>query len=179
MAFIRTKKVKGWRYAYLVENKWKQSKTKQKVKEYLGRAHKLENIVGIKFKKDITSMSFKEAVAELLKFELMKNGFKETKGKGNLLIKERFAVNFDNGHFLSDKKPVVFESNEGFICSSTFDRIMGFKPSETEEETGLRLAEAILEAGISIPHDVFVKLFEKVHKLKMPMIKELDIEKDL
>lgn len=179
MAFIRTKKVKEWRYAYLVENKWKQSKTKQKVKKYLGRAHQLENIVGARFEKDISGMSFKKAAAELLKFELMKNGFKETKGKENLLVKEGFAANFDKGRFINAKKPVVFESNEGFICSFTFDKLMKFKPSKDEEETGLKLAETILDAGISIPHDVFVKLFEKVHKIKMPVITELDVEKHM
>ncbi len=173
MAFIRTKKVKKWKYAYLVENKWKSSKTKQKVKQYLGRVHTLDNIAGMNFEKDIGKMSFKESVGELLKFELVKNGFKQSKGslkKGSLL------VNFEECRFLDGEKPVVFESNEGFICSFTFDKIMNFRKCRTEEETGLRLAEAILDAGISIPHDVFVNVFEKVHKLDMPKI-EVDVEK--
>jgi len=173
MAFIRIKRVKKWKYAYLVENKWKSSKTRQKVKQYLGRVHTLDNIAGARFEKDIGRMRFKEAVAELLKFELAKNGFKEAKGglkKGSML------VNFDEGRFVDGEKPVVFESNEGFICQFTFDKIMNFRKCKTEEETGLRLAEAILEAGISIPHGIFVKLFEKVHKLDMPKI-EVDVEK--
>ncbi|MBN2112258.1 hypothetical protein JW707_04115 [Candidatus Woesearchaeota archaeon] len=167
MAFIRVKKVKDWRYAYLVENKWKSKKTKQKVKEYLGRVHFLENIVGIKFEKDISKLDFKDSVKELIKFELMKNGFRE---EGNVLKKEKFTVNFDENRFLNGKKPVVFESNEGFICKSTFEKAMNFRKAETEEETGLLLAETILEAGISIPHNVFVKLFEKIHKADMPAI---------
>jgi len=169
MAFIRIKKVKQWKYAYLVENKWKSKKTKQKVKQYLGRVHSLENIVGLKFDKDITKMSFGDAVKELLKFELMKNGFKE---KGDCLKKESFAVNFGECSFADGKKPVVFESNEGFICPFTFEKAMNFKKRSTEEETGLRLAETILEAGISIPHGVFVKLFEKIHKANMPIVKD-------
>ena len=179
MAFIRTKKVKEWKYAYLVENKWKQNKTKQKVKEYLGRMHPLENIVGAKFEKDINGLNFKESVVELVKFELMKNGFNEIKGNPNILVKNKFITNFEKGKFMHDKKPVVFESNEGFICSCTFEKIMKFKPSDNEEETGLKLAESILEAGISLPHEVFIKLFEKVHKIKMPVLTELDIEKHM
>lgn len=167
MAFIRIKKVKDWRYAYLVENKWKSKKTRQKVKQYLGRVHTLDNIVGLKFDKDISRMSFRDGVIELVKFELMKNGFKHGKG---VLKKDSFVVNFDKSKFMDGKKPVVFESNEGFICSVTFNKIIRFKPSDTEEKTGLRFAEAILEAGISIPHNVFVKLFEKVHKPDMPTI---------
>ena len=173
MAFIRIKKVKKWKYAYLVENKWKEAKAKQKVKQYLGRVHSLENIAGKSFDKDISKMGFKGAIVELLKYELLKSGFDEGKSgleKGSLL------VNFEKGHFLDGKKPVVLESNEGFICSSTFDKVMNFKKCKTEEETGLRLAEAILEAGISMPHDVFVKIFEKVHKLEMPKV-ENDVEK--
>ncbi len=172
MAFIRIKKVKDWKYAYLVENKWKSKKTKQKVKQYFGRVYPVDNIVGLKFDKDIARMGFKEAVAELVKFELMKNGFKEDKKKKGMLKKESFAVNFDKCEFLNKKKPVVFESNEGFICSYTFNNVIKFKPSDTEEETGLRLAEAILGAGISVPHNVFVKLFEKVHKLCVPVIED-------
>jgi len=173
MAFVRIKKIKKWKYAYLVENKWKDSKAKQKVKQYLGRVHPLENIAGKSLEKDIGKMNFKEAVVELLKFELMKNGFSEGK-KG--LEKGSLMVNFEKGHFLDDKKPIVFESNEGFICSFTFDKIINFKKSKTEEETGLRLAEGILEAGISLPHDIFVKVFEKVHKIEMPKV-EVDVDK--
>jgi len=169
MAFIRIKKVKDWRYAYLVENMWKSGKTKQKVKQYLGRVYTLENIVGLKFDRDIARMSFKDAVKELVMFELMKNGFKEDKG---VLKKSGFFVDLGKCEFTNNKKPVVFESNEGFICSSTFSRMINFRPSGTEEETGLSLAETILEAGISIPHKVFVKLFEKVHKLDMPLVED-------
>lgn len=169
MAFIRVKKVKEWRYGYLVENKWKSKKTRQKVKQYLGRVHTLDNVVGLKFDKDIDKMRFEGAVKELVKFELMKNGFKYDNG---VLKKGSFVVNFDERKFLNKKKPIVFESNEGFICSFTFNKAINFKPSDTEEETGIRLAEAILEAGISLPHHVFVKLFEKIHKPNIPIIKD-------
>ncbi len=169
MSFIRIKKVKDWKYAYLVENTWKSKKTKQKVKQYLGRVHFLENIVGLEFDRNIEKMSFEEAVKELVKFELMKNGFKES---GSCLKKGKFVVNFDECTFLNSKKPAVFESNEGFICSCTFNKIINFKPSKNEDDTALRFAEAVLEAGISIPHNVFVKLFEKLHKPTMPVIED-------
>ena len=169
MAFVRVKKVKQWKYAYLVENKWKSKKTKQKVKQYLGRVHCLENIAGAEFGKDVESLSFRDAVCELVKFELMKNGFKE--GKEGLK-KESLLVNLDKCKFLDGKKPVAFESNEGFICSFTFKNAVNFKKSQNEEDTGLRLAETLLEAGISMPHNVFVKLFEKIHKIDVPIVED-------
>lgn len=169
MAFIRIKKVKDWKYAYLVENSWKSKKTRQKVKQYLGKVHKLDNIVGIKFDKDIGRMDFRDSVKELVKFELMKGGFRES---GKALKKGKFSVNFDKLSFLNSTRPAVFESNEGFICSHTFEKLVNFKQSKCEEETAMRFAEAILEAGISIPHNEFVKLFEKIQKPSMPVIKD-------
>lgn len=173
MAFIRTKKVKKWKYAYLVENKWKSKKTKQKVKQYLGRVHKLDNIAGAKFEKKIGSLNYKESIKELIKFEFIKNGFEE---QDNNLVKDNFLVNLENPSFSDGKKPVVFEANEGFICESTFNKVINFKKCETEEETGLKLAESILEAGISLPHETFVKVFEKIHKTDLPVV---EIHKDL
>ena len=43
MAYIRTKKIKGKKYAYLVESQWDSEKktSKQKVLEYLGSLEKL------------------------------------------------------------------------------------------------------------------------------------------
>lgn len=168
MAFIRIKKIKKWKYAYLVENKWKAQKTKQKVKQYLGRVYQLENIAGASLKKDITKMSFRDAVTELVRFELHKNGFNEENEDGGVMKKGDFIVDLEKRKFLNKKKPIVLESNEGFICGFTFNKALKFKKSETEEETALRLAETILEAGISVPHNIFLKLFEKMHKIDMP-----------
>ena len=40
MAFFRIKKIKGNEYVYLVENEWKKKSSRQKVKGYIGRAHR-------------------------------------------------------------------------------------------------------------------------------------------
>jgi hypothetical protein len=37
MAFVRTKKIAGHKYRYLVESEWKDGKCHQKVIKYLGR----------------------------------------------------------------------------------------------------------------------------------------------
>ena len=41
MAYIRTKKIKGRLYYYLVEGRWENGKCKQKVLKYLGSADKV------------------------------------------------------------------------------------------------------------------------------------------
>ncbi|MBW2966023.1 hypothetical protein KY342_02890, partial [Candidatus Woesearchaeota archaeon] len=49
MSFIRTKKIKGAEYAYIVENRWRKrrkNKVKQKTNKYLGRVYRF-NRVGV------------------------------------------------------------------------------------------------------------------------------------
>ena len=54
--------------------------------------------------------------------------------------------------------------NEGFLCKETFDKLIGFKPKGTEKEIGLELANALLEAGLKVPNEIFVEMFERVVK---------------
>ncbi len=56
MSFIRTKKIDGKEYAYLVENKWYKRKVKgrgkgprQKVTKYLGRVHSFDKVNDVDF----------------------------------------------------------------------------------------------------------------------------------
>ena len=46
----------------------------------------------------------------------------------------------------------------------TFDKLIGFKARGTENEIGLDLANALLEAGLKVPNEVFVEMFERVSK---------------
>ena len=47
--FLRKKKVKNKEYLYAVENSWNKGIVKQKVKKYLGRVHKLEEVRKVSF----------------------------------------------------------------------------------------------------------------------------------
>ena len=44
MAYIRSKKIKGYTYYYLVEGKLVEGKVKQKVKRYLGNVRHIEEV---------------------------------------------------------------------------------------------------------------------------------------
>jgi hypothetical protein len=52
--------------------------------------------------------------------------------------------------------------NNGFMCRYTLIGLLDFKPSGDEEHDGYMLARAFVEAGINVPHDIFVILFEKM-----------------
>ena len=75
MAYIRTKKINGNKYAYLVEIINTDKGPRQKVKQYLGRVHELEK------KKEIGEINEgntkEEILLNLIVPELSGRGFKE------------------------------------------------------------------------------------------------------
>ena len=167
MAFIRTKKIKGAEYAYIVENKWKKrgKKVKQKTKKYLGRVYRFD-------KKDIGFFEFhsvsdelkyikdktrEDIIIDLVKWELVKHGFKQDKG---------VLVNGDCIFRLNDKKimnskgnKIALGFNQGYLSSYAITNLLHFQ-AEVEEE-GYDLAKLFVEAGIDIPKQVFVGVFSK------------------
>ena len=159
--FVRIKKVKSYRYAYLVESKWRKKSCKQKVKEYLGRVHNLEKKNDIDFNENISKLSYQQYVNALMKWQLKVLGFEENQGK---LVKGKFSIDLHNKKFLENKKSVVFEANEGIICSHTYGKLLSFNEQGDYEVIGLKFAKAIVDAGINMPKEAFVKIFEKVYK---------------
>jgi hypothetical protein len=159
------KKVKQYHYAYLVENKWRKAKSscRQKVKQYLGRVHNLESN-GLKFDSDISDLDFKETVMKLVEFELVKNGFEK---RGSNLLKDGLIVDIKNMKFQKQNKNIIFEANEGFLCEFTLNKLMNFKARGHEEKVGFDLANALLEAGLAVPQEIFINIFDKVYKKKL------------
>ncbi|MEM4264087.1 MAG: hypothetical protein QW666_04325 [Candidatus Woesearchaeota archaeon] len=156
MAFVRVKKLKGKEYAYLVENTWQDKGSRQKVKAYLGRVVKPLRQKDTTV--DITGMQFQEAVLKLVKQELLNHGFNEN------LENEGVKADLANKSFVSGKRNIVLALNEGFLCSQTLNEVLSFKPEGHEEQAGEKLATVLVEAGLKLPKDVFVTLFEKVYK---------------
>ena len=149
MVFVRMKTIKGKQYAYLVENKWKQSRVKQQVKQYLGRvleprefkAMQFEEFLGEDLAGYLERQSFSAIVQALKGWELAKHGYSERD---------------------YDRKS-VFAFNDGFLCHHHMKKIYHFQAREDERETGMMLAEAFVQAGIAVPKEVFVALFEKIN----------------
>lgn len=156
MAFVRVKKLKGKEYAYLVENTWQEKGSRQKVKAYLGKVVKpvrqKEGLV------DVAGMQFQDAVIALIKQELLNHGFNE-----NLEL-EGVKADLLNKSFVSGSRNIALALNEGFLCSHTITEILDFKSEGYEEQAGAKLATVLVEAGLKLPKDVFVALFEKIYK---------------
>ena len=155
MAFVRVKKLKGKEYAYLVENTWQDKGSRQKVKAYLGRVIKpLRQKEGLV---DVAGMQFQDAVIALIKQELLNHGF------GENLELEKVKADLLNKSFISGSRNVVLALNEGFLCTHTITEVLDFKSAGYEEQVGAKLATALVEAGLKLPKDVFVALFEKIY----------------
>jgi len=167
MAFIRTKKVKEWRYAYLVENKWRGKRARQKVKSYLGRVYTLDKPEQIDVELEINEKDYKQAVKDLVKFELMKKGFT---GEGSVLTKGELSADLDHNRFHAKGKNIVLKMNDGHLCSHTFAALFDFRAYGEEEEGAVRLAEALVQAGLSIPEKVFISLYINKFKPELPTI---------
>ena len=162
MSFIRIKRIKGRRYAYLVENSWTPQGSRQKVSKYLGAVKEfsaqgeepysssLENP-----EEYLRNKSFKEITKEAIKFELSRRGFKETENgfeKDDIKITPDYVVTI-NG------KNSVFRLNEGYFCSETANELLNYNGKD--DPTGKKLARAIIGVGIQTDEELFVELFAK------------------
>ena len=170
MSFIRTKKIKGAEYAYIVENKWRKrrkNKVKQIMSKYLGRVYRFDRISVIDFfefykiediNKYLDSKSKYDILYDLIKLELANHGFEE---KDNILVKEGCYFDLkENRVGGSRSKKIAIAMNEGFLTNYAIKKILRFEAFD-EEEDGYLLAKLFVEAGINIPKEIFVGFFRK------------------
>ncbi len=156
--FIRLKKVQDKHYAYHVHNKRIRGKVKQKVKGYIGRAHipsKLNDRDFFEFtKKDIkaySNISLRDTVHDLAEWELFKHGLDDFK-----LDRTKSAITKEGSN-------VVLKINEGYLYNKTIKDIINFHAvGEDTYFVGQEFAETFVKAGIAIPKELFVHLFEKL-----------------
>jgi hypothetical protein len=168
MGFVRIKKIKGQEYGYLVENTWTAKGSRQKVKAYLGRIIKPAKTAGQPVP-ELKELSYADAVRAVAKWTLLQHGFQE--GSQSMLMSGTVLADLGESRIINRTNPAVISMHEGFLCTHTLQQATGFIPSgNTEETVGKELANVLLEAGLSVPQEVFVQLFEKVHNTYKPNI---------
>jgi len=165
--FIRIKKIKNNKYAYLVKNRWnkKTKKIKQKTIAYLGKIYEPKqedknfknflDFYNIKNTDSYSKKEFKEIVKDLINFEIKTSE-----------LKNKVKINYEKQELKINGKDAVLKINEGYLCSYTIKKLLSFKKltEEDEKNLGLRLANLIVEAGLSMPKELFVKICEKFFK---------------
>ncbi len=159
--FIRVKNIHGRRYAYLVENRWRNGSVKQHVRRYLGPVVKLEKTDDTPFAawKEIDLAAYisntpqRRILRDLIRHALMQHGFTE---REDLTLRQWGPRR--NG------KEVVLELSGGYYSKYTGTKLINFTPRE-ESRPGQRLAEAFREAGVAIDKTLFILLYRKIHNI--------------
>jgi hypothetical protein len=164
MSFIRLKKRKLKDkivfYAYLVKNKWskKYKSPRQTVSKYLGKVYdfnKINEDSFIEFKK---IDSLEDYVLNRSKSEII-NDLIDWK-----IYQYNLNVDFKKSEkrILIDNKEAVIKINDGFLCSHYIGKLHRFNSKHTDPHyIGVDLATAFTQAGIDIPKELFVLIFDK------------------
>ncbi len=163
MTYIRIKKINDKKYAYLVETVNTKSGPRQKVKQYLGRVHFLEQ------KKEPRQISekFKDKksiLLNLVKTELESKGFKEKKDnhthKSLIFHPKKFTLTRKTKS--KTEKEAVIKLNDGYLSTFTLQRLLNFKKSKDFNKDAYNLAKCFLEAGLNISKDLFIEYYQKI-----------------
>lgn len=167
---IKNKKGKVYPYAYLVDNKWykrgnkgKGKGSRQKVKMYLGRVHSFSKVQDINFLGYLRINNIDDYILKNDKNKIIKNLVEWEFFKYDV-DKEEFLVDFRNRKVLKGGKEVSLKLNEGVLNSYTLGRLLRFRFNGDEREDGLKMAKAFVEAGLEVPKEVFIGIFNKVYK---------------
>lgn len=171
MSFIRTKKIKGNEYAYIVENIWKRRKVKQKTKKYIGRVYRFKagekqksfyEFLGINGHEKFIEENSNEILFEhIIAYELLKHGFQKT--KRNLYSNCNCFIDLKAKRVFNEKgNDIALGFNEGFLSGYTIRRILKFKP--VVEEDAYEYAKLFVEAGINAPKEILAGVFSKFFK---------------
>jgi len=141
--FLRTKKVRGYEYVYLVRSEYRSGKVKQKVIKYLGKANLPEKDNGLLFK-DFIAEDFSEYI-------------KRVTYKDFVADVSRWLV---NRYSFDERK--IYKLNEGYFCNFTIKKLMSFDPSK-HEDPEREFAKTYLNAGFPRDEkDIFIALFLKL-----------------
>ncbi len=166
--FIRVKRIKNNSYAYLVRNRWTGKGSRQRVGRYLGRVYFPERTLDLEYyahigndAESIDRMSPKEIAESLLGWVLSCHGFVREGASWKL---DEISVDMRNLNVKKGDKGVALNINNDFLCSHTLRSLMRFKSDGDREVVGLSLAKAFISAGIPVPGDVFVHVFQKIYK---------------
>ncbi len=175
--FIRIKKVNGQRYAYKVQNTWTKYGPRQKHLGYIGKLAIPERKDSKSFEEFLHNTEYDEylqksghrqIIKDLIELELLNHGFEETSNEYfrffgvfvNLELRKVITTTLKQ-----TEKPACVKLNHGFLCNETMKELFHFKLGEKEDdedENIYRLANAFVGAGINVPKDFFVKIYEKI-----------------
>lgn len=174
--FVRIKKIYGKEYAYKVHNSWTKYGPRQKNFGYLGKVIKPKRLQDKEFEEFLHNTNYEEylhksdyrqIIQDLIELELLNHGFEEASNE--FLKYDDVFVNLEMRKVVKmtgkqNEKPACVKLNQGFLCNDSINGLIHFKLEENEEANIYNLANAFVGAGINVPKDVFVRVYEKILK---------------
>ncbi len=176
--FIRIKKIKGIEYAYLVKSVWENNASRQRVVKYFGKVStpiKHHPITFAEFcQKENKTINNKTAYKECVKYLMELLLYQHNFIKNPLFQKRIFNIN--NWKIIGDPekfkissgpREITLKVNDGYMNSFTLKEILNIrlnKKTEEQRQAATILAKAFINAGIPIPQDVFIEVFQKVYQ---------------
>lgn len=160
--FVRSKTIKGKKYAYLVKNTWKKGKVKQQVKKYLGPIVLIKNKLVDFQSLDIDfSKKTKLVMRDIISNEFSSFGFKRKQAR---LIKDDLIINFSTNKIFKGDSSCVLLINDRFFYGGVLDSFQNFfAPESSEDRPGKKLAQLFSDSGIPIDQQDFVNLYKKIY----------------
>lgn len=173
--FVRIKKIKGLEYAYLVKNIWKGKTPRQKVVCYLGRIHAPLKGITCSFdefcvqekKQMAEKTTYPEIVHALFEWTLFQHGFTKDAQKKAQYTSGKIIADTEKYTLRTKKRAVTIKINEGYMNNFTIKELLNIKLSKQIDEprqAATMLAKAFVNAGIAIPQNVFIDVFQKVYQ---------------
>ena len=108
---------------------------------------------------NISNINNKESIIKIDNNKSMKNNEINSDNINKKIINKNKKSILGNNNIKNKK--IVLAMNEGFFCNETISRLFG-NFYGTEKEVGLKLANAFVEAGLKVPKEIFIGVFEKI-----------------
>lgn len=173
--YVRIKKIKGIRYAYLVKSCWSRRKKKprQKTIQYLGKVYTLpkvknallEDHLGIKNTSSYFEKTpIKKIIKSMIEWELYNHNFEKT--SKNVWVNNNIVIDLviKKIYNSSTKRLVCIEMNNNFLTTKALRNLINLSvpPGLTDVQIGKYLVNSFLSAGINVPKDEFITLSQRI-----------------
>jgi hypothetical protein len=142
--FVRRKILKGNPYGYLVENTWTDKGPRQKVVEYLGRIHDVDE----KEAMDLSSVEDADILSAVVEHE----------------VSEDIQVDLKKRTVQKNGESIVLGLNGGVLCDQTLAQVFKGLHTRNESRPGIAFATALRNAGLRIDKQSFIQLYVSVRK---------------
>lgn len=156
----RTKSGREHVYAYIVKTKHTKNGPRQQVLKYLGKVNAYERISAST--DTVTGEDFFQLVNAHIQRELEAHGFKK---EGSLCMRKEWVINVEKESVKEGGREAGIALNNGVLCKQTIKNLHKISGKRKKShELGKILGKAVLEAGLQVTKEEFLRLYDVLTK---------------